>query len=159
MWTTPLTGNITVDSQGQSQCPLSWQQLLTWLAFGRLFDGNRPDVLYHGLLPVGIPVGQATGRGGGVVAATISGQGILMAHELGHAMGFDHAPCGLVAGDLRDPAFPAYEPYATVANRNASIGEYGLDINTGQIASPAVARDTMSYCCPRWPSLSLSGPH
>ncbi len=35
----------------------------------------------------------------------------------------------------------------------ASIGEYGLDINSGAIASPNIAEDFMSYCGPRWMSI------
>jgi hypothetical protein len=149
LWSEPLTGAITVDpSTQQSQCPTSWNNLLTWLTVGKWFDGSRSDVFYYGLLPNGIPIGGAGGCGGGTVAAGFVGDGIALAHELGHSVGYNHAPCGLPAGDAGDPNYPMYEPYAA-----ASIGEYGLDINTGTILPPNTGRDIMSYCGPRWPSL------
>ena len=149
LWSTPLTGAITVDpATNQAQCPTSWNNLLDWLAVGKWFDGSRSDVFYYGLLPNGIPVGGAGGCGGGIVAAGFVGNGITLAHELGHSAGFDHAPCGLAAGDAGDTNYPMYEPYAA-----ASIGEYGLDVNTGTILSPNTGRDFMSYCGPRWSSL------
>lgn len=149
LWSEPLIGAITVDpATNQAQCPTSWNNLLDWLAVGKWFDGSRSDVFYYGLLPNGIPIGGAAGCGGGTVAAGTVGNGTALAHELGHSAGFDHAPCGLVAGDAGDPNYPMYEPYPA-----ASIGEYGLDINTGTILRPSTGRDIMSYCGPRWPSL------
>jgi hypothetical protein len=88
-----------------------------------------------------------------------------MAHELGHVLGLAHGPCGLgtlsielpfVTVDIPnpgDPNYPAYEPYDTVANRTASIGEYGCDITNGTIYPPNNVKDFMSYCGPRWISL------
>ena len=52
-----------------------------------------------------------------------------------------------------DANYPAYEPYDTVNARMASIGEFGLDVSTGAIYDPAVAKDYMSYCNPQWTSL------
>jgi hypothetical protein len=70
---------------------------------------------------------------------------------------FDHAPCGLVAGDLGDPNYPAYEPYDTPAlfklfggGNQASIGEYGFDLTTQTVYSPVTTVDFMSYCNPTW---------
>ena len=76
-----------------------------------------------------------------------------MAHELGHACGRPHAPCGTPG----DPTYPAYEPYDPAGTPTASIGEYGLDISTGFIFSPATFKDFMSYCGPRWVSLHNYG--
>ena len=67
-------------------------------------------------------------------------------HEIGHAYQFQHTPCG-DAGET-DPNYPTYEPYGA-----ASIGEYGLDISTGQIHDPNVTEDYMSYGGPRRMSL------
>ena len=49
-----------------------------------------------------------------------------------------------------DSDYPTYEPYPS-----ASIGEYGLDINNGNILRPMVVGpfDFMSYCFPQWMSV------
>jgi hypothetical protein len=69
-----------------------------------------------------------------------------------------HARCGNAGNG--NPNYPVYEPYdlpvdpPNTANWTmASIGEYGLDINSGAIANPNDAEDFMSYCGPRWMSL------
>lgn len=149
-WSTPLLGAIV-----NGQCPQAWNDLLFWLSIARVVDGNRNDSLYYGLFPVGIPIGGAAGCGGGGagVGSGANGDGMTMAHELGHVLGFAHGPCGLGAGDAGDPGYPAYEPYDTVANRSASIGEYGCDVTNGTIYPPGIAVDFMSYCGPRWISL------
>ena len=149
-WREPLLGAIV-----NGACPASWNSLLFWLGLIRLADGNRTDALYYGLFPSGIPIGGAAGCGGGSagVGAGAVGDGMTMAHELGHVLGFDHAQCGLGAGDAGDPNYPAYEPYDTVANRMASLGEYGTDVTNGTIYTPRWSSDFMSYCGPRWISL------
>jgi hypothetical protein len=142
-WSEPLIGAIV-----NGQCPRSWNDLLFWLGLARVVDGNRSDSLYYGLFPTGIPIGGAAGVGSGA-----KGDGMTMAHELGHVLGFSHGPCGLGAGDAGDPNYPAYEPYDTPANRNATLGEYGCDVTNGTIYPPNGAADFMSYCGPRWISL------
>ena len=79
------------------QCPQSWNDLLFWLSIARIIDGNRGDVLYYGLFPIGIPIGGAAGCGGGSanVGSGANRDGMTMAHELGHMLGFGHGPCGL----------------------------------------------------------------
>jgi len=146
----PLLGAIV-----NGQCPQSWIDLLFWLSMARVIDGNRSDSLYYGLFPVGIPIGGAAGCGGGAanVGSGANRDGMTMAHELGHVLGFAHGPCGLGAGDAGDSNYPAYEPYDTTANRTASIGEYGCDITNGTIYPPNNVKDFMSYCGPRWISL------
>lgn len=149
-WSQPLLGAIV-----NGQCPQSWNNLLFWLGIARVVDGNRSDSLYYGMFPVGIPIGGAAGCGGGGanVGSGARGDGMTMAHELGHVLGLAHGPCGLGTGDMGDPNYPAYEPYDTPANRRASIGEYGCDVTNGTIYPPSNARDFMSYCGPRWISL------
>jgi hypothetical protein len=115
----------------------------------RTADGNRSDVLYYGLMAPGIPMGPIIGCNTGGVSTGSSNDGMTMAHELGHACGFAHAPCGTPG----DPNYPAYEPYDPTAIPQASIGEYGLNISNGSIPSPATFKDMMAYCAPRWISL------
>ena len=52
-----------------------------------------------------------------------------------------------------DPSYPAYEPYDPANTPMASTGEYGLNVNNGNIASPQTFRDFMSYAGPAWISL------
>ena len=58
-----------------------------------------------------------------------------LAHEVGHTLDLEHAPCG---GALRtDPDFP----YA-----NGSIGVWGYDFRDNTVVSPERRRDIMGYC-------------
>ena len=63
-----------------------------------------------------------------------------IAHELGHNMYLDHAPCG-DAGQL-DPSFPY--PAGT-------IGAWGYDFSSARLVPPT-RKDHMSYCDPAWTS-------
>ena len=62
-------------------------------------------------------------------------------HEVGHAQGAPHAPCGIF--DAPDPDYP---------HADASIGVRGLDPLNGQMYSPSIHTDFMSYCRPFWVS-------
>jgi hypothetical protein len=150
-WNLPLTDPPSCDGC----CTPNWVALITAVQAVRIADGNRADVLYYGLLANGIPIGPVTGcdTGPGGVSTGRSGAGMTMAHELGHACGRPHSPCGTPG----DPAYPAYEPYDPAGTPSASIGEYGIDISNGAIKSPAMFRDIMSYCGPRWVSLFVYG--
>ena len=128
-----------------SGCGASWDTLLTAVANVRTADGNQQGWVYYGLLPNGTPIGMVGGCGGGGVAVgPINAPGTL-AHEAGHACGLAHAPAG--GPPNPDPNYPAYKPYPT-----GSIGEYGLNINNGNIASPQSFKDLMSYAAPSWVS-------
>jgi hypothetical protein len=61
-----------------------------------------------------------------------------MVHELGHAHGRGHAPCGGPAGVDRN--FP---------NRDANIDTWGWDSRTGTLQRPTY-KDVMAYCAPAW---------
>lgn len=65
---------------------------------------------------------------------------ILAAHEIGHNLGREHAPCGVSNPDVN-------YPYG-----GASIGEYGLDIVLPSVTllNPGAYVDMMSYCSPEW---------
>lgn len=144
-WNLPLTDAPSCTGC----CSPNWVALNNAVAAQRTADGNRTDVLYYGLMAAGIPMGPVIGCNTGTVSTGANGNGVTMAHELGHACGLPHAPCGTTG----DPNYPAYEPYDPAGTPQASIGEYGLDISTGAVMSPATSKDLMSYCGPRWISL------
>lgn len=146
-WSESLAGAATVPGG----CSTGWYDLLYWLNLAKTLDGNKPGVIYYGLLPKGTPDGPVVGCDGSGASAGKNGDGVTMAHEMGHYQGFPHSPCGNVG--VPDPNYPAYEPYDTVAARTASIGEYGLDVSTGDIFDPSYIKDYMSYCGPQWTSL------
>ena len=65
---------------------------------------------------------------------------LVIAHELGHNLSLDHAPCGGAGGP--DRAFP---------QKNGSIGVWGYDPRGGGALVAPHVRDVMSYCGPpRW---------
>jgi hypothetical protein len=141
--------NVTADS--------GWTNLLEALRALRAQDRPPDDVYYFGLVVpassgaqycksgcvAGISyragphaprlrVSLAVGYGGASSAEA-------MAHELGHAHGRLHAPCGMV----KDPD-PGY-PYA-----GGATGVWGYDNRSPrQLFAPA-SKDIMSYCGPRW---------
>ena len=144
---------------GPGTCSPNWTPLLAQIAGLVTLDqaANPGNWAYYGIIANGIPVtvpgcnGAATGG--------IAGRPMTYAHEIGHQFGLPHARCGRTG--TGNPTYPVYEPYDLpvdvpanpVSSTNwtmASIGEYGLDINNGNIANPALAEDFMSYCGPRW---------
>ncbi|MCY4399680.1 MAG: M66 family metalloprotease [Gemmatimonadetes bacterium] len=63
----------------------------------------------------------------------------IIAHELGHNLSLQHAPCGSPAGV--DPWFP---------HSGGNIGAWGYDFESNALVSPRTA-DVMSYCAvPNW---------
>ncbi len=77
-------------------------------------------------------------RGGMGVSFNGSGDDTFV-HEIGHALGRPHTPCGGAAG--ADPNYPY---------QGGSIGSIGYSIASGELYSPAQAKDFMSYCSPVW---------
>ena len=63
------------------------------------------------------------------------------AHEIGHAHGREHAPCGGAQG------VDAEFPYS-----GGSIGVWGYDILTKTFMSPSKGKDMMGYCPNEWVS-------
>ncbi len=62
-----------------------------------------------------------------------------MAHEVGHAHGRNHAPCGGTNGV--DPSFP---------DSTGGIGQWGFDMRSKTLISPSSGKDIMGYCQPEW---------
>lgn len=61
-------------------------------------------------------------------------------HEIGHALGRPHAPCGVQQADGNYP-YP-----------NARLGVWGFNLLTSTLIDPDDTRDMMSYCDPIWVS-------
>jgi len=121
----------------------TWTDLNTAIAQVRIADGAPPGYIYYGLMPPNMPnltqyLGWAT-----AAASSMAGDGDALLHEVGHACGRSHAPCGNPAGP--DPNYPNYQPYPM-----GSIGEYGLYVSVGAIPTPGATSDYMSYCWPSW---------
>ncbi len=62
-----------------------------------------------------------------------------MAHEIGHAHGREHAPCGGPRGVDADYPYPS-----------AQLGVWGWDIFTKKLVEPTKGRDIMGYCPNEW---------
>lgn len=114
--------------------------------------GDSNDV-FLGLLNTGVDTGSVKGCGGAGAGAavTIVDRQVTTAHEIGHVLGRQHAPCDNVARCKRpkntDGAYPDYAGYDS-----DSIGEYGFDTRSGSIKDPAVAHDIMGYSDDDWMS-------
>ncbi|MBK7922502.1 MAG: hypothetical protein IPJ95_02585 [Gemmatimonadetes bacterium] len=120
-----------------------WGQTLGEVGALRATDGSTSH--YVGIIQVTYGGGIA-GLGYIGAPASISWDKVssapgVIAHELGHNFGRNHAPCGNPSGP--DPGYP----YA-----NATIGSWGLDLTGLTLKSPSGFVDLMSYCDPDWVS-------
>jgi hypothetical protein len=145
----PLT-DVCPEPPGACGCSPNWDQLLSDLLMFPMNDGNQAGWIYCGVLVPGIPIRPVRGCGGGGLAVFPVGEGQTAAHEMAHAIGLMHAPCGGPANV--DPAYPAYEPYDPPNIPGGCIGEYGLDIIRGDVYPPNT-HDFMSYCGDGWVSV------
>lgn len=124
----------------------------------RADDKVDPDVYYYGLLTPKATMAAYCGGGcvtglssivdtpsaaGMRASVGIGFEGIIsantMVHEVGHAHGRQHAPCGGPASP--DPQFP----YS-----GGGIGSWGYDIFAKALISPSTGKDVMGYCQNLW---------
>jgi Peptidase M66 len=139
----------------------AWGALLNEVVIQRQYAAEDPNTYYYGLFAPAddlfdycqqgcilglsylafspaIPAFRASigvGFSGDVAAETL-------VHEMGHAHGREHAPCGLF-GQASDPEYP---------HDDAALGGWGWDLVTDDWFDPDVNKDMMSYCFPLWVS-------
>ena len=70
-----------------------------------------------------------------------------VAHEMGHLLGLKHVDTG---GSFDNPPFEGYPKYGSYGP--ASIGQHGVDTETGAIFAPSEFNDFMSYSTANWVS-------
>jgi len=126
-------------------CRNGWSDLLSDLQ--DLYDGwtDRPaHATIYGYMHqlVNSPDVAGCGRIGVAAGLLGSNNNDTMAHEVGHAYGLAHAPCGNPPGP--DPAWPS------TTNPGAIIGEVGVRPATPTLFNPNTTTDLMSYCAPTW---------
>jgi hypothetical protein len=110
--------------------------------------GDTDDIVY-GLLPASTPLTEVGGCGAGGAGAGREGDIVAAAHESGHAVGRDHAPCDdfTRCNSPRNPDenYPRYGNYIT-----DSIGEFGYDPDDNSVLDPAAWSDFMGYSPASW---------
>jgi hypothetical protein len=136
-----------------------WTELLEQVRDLRRRDRAPDDVYYFGLVAPAADLGAYCGPGcvsgtsyrtdgdspalhasvGLGYAGPVLADG--MAHELGHAHGRKHAPCGQPPDP--DPGFP---------HDDGAIGAWGWDARAPLQMIPPGTKDVMTYCGPRWVS-------
>jgi len=158
----PVTINATLGATDQN----SWSNVLSQL--GKVRSDERPeqDVYYFGLMRPASSFGTFCNRGcisgiaplnssdfgGGAAGSSSQRYGIglgfgdktsadTMVHEIGHAAGLPHAPCGGVSS--ADSQFP----YS-----GGAIGSWGYDSIALTLKDPARNTDFMGYCDSTWVS-------
>ncbi len=132
-----------------------WETAITAVEKLRADDKVPPNVYYHAIFePVANPSDYTAGIDGlcglspdpadATVRACL-GLGYsgdyyaqIMTHEVGHAHGREHAPCGGAGGP--DPKFP----YS-----GGTIGAWGYDVASKTLYAPS-STDIMGYCWPGW---------
>lgn len=137
---TTTTSDTLQDDNGNN----AWATLLTEIEL--IQKAENPSRYYYGVAKVSYTSGVA---GVAYVSNGFSERSALgwdhlpsgaavVAHELGHNWGRNHAPCGGPGGV--DNAYP---------HPDGRIGVFGLDV-AAQTLKPASTSDIMGYCDPKW---------
>jgi len=132
-----------------------WIYILNAITDMKQSEGAPDSQIWYGLLPVEDERGDTWFYGGVIGLGWLGDRvsigladfssygldgGITAAHEFGHNLGREHAPCG-------DPAYPdPYYPYS-----GGVIGQYGFNLSQFTVI-PDNYKDIMSYCSPEWVS-------
>ena len=114
--------------------------LATWFGITeaiRVMEGGTGHYMSVLSRPRGGSAGGLARVGGRVSFSDLSPQTI--AHELGHNMSLNHAPCGGASGP--DRAYP---------HGDGATGDWGYDFADGGRLVPSHLYDLMSYCDPAW---------
>jgi hypothetical protein len=153
--------SISVGDTLTTTSPIDWSGMLDQIRAKRATDKPAADVYYFGLVKpadtlrtycpsscttgIGFEVTSATGTSASSGRAAV-GVGFAdsyshetMAHEIGHNLGREHAPCS-VSGTT-DPNYP----YA-----GGLIGSWGYDARTQKLFDPSKYSDIMGYCNNKW---------
>lgn len=151
---------LTVTSGINTSTPINWSNTLEQVRQKRQADGPAADVYYYGFLKPAPTIrefcrGGCTAGVGYVGSARSSGTRValglafadessagIMAHEVGHNHGRNHAPCapgGNISGV--DSGYP---------HSGAAIGVWGYDPRTRRLFSPDDSTDIMGYCDNKW---------
>jgi hypothetical protein len=149
----PITGAEVSVHEPVTTSAMEMVDVLDEVAALRDAESAAPDVAYYGVVSLaptlsdycspncvlGASFNGENGIAGVGVGIGFSGdqQARTFVHELGHAYGRVHTPCG-VSGD------PNY-PYS-----QGRIGSWGYDILDGGLIDPNSYSDFMGYCAPVW---------
>ncbi len=145
-------------NQGLSPGGGGFGQMLNLCLNIRAQDNPPDDVYYYCVIQPADSVQQFCGGGcvagiapvpgpndvdarGGIGVGFDGGGEDTFVHEVGHALGRRHSPCGGAAG--ADGNYPYSQ---------GRIGSWGYDIITGNLYEPSGRADFMGYCNPTWVS-------
>lgn len=172
---TAFTTNASFGSPPTGGAAAFWQQLISELDLARLADPVEPTANWFGVVlpPAGftftsyggfsyIPSsGTNTGANTRTSAAVQVGwfnnplqSRDLVAHEIGHTFGRQHAPCG-GAGAPLDPNFPVAGGLIDFAGHDVYSWATGATSFAATI--PTTTGDVMGYCNPVWSSTYTYG--
>ena len=142
-----FTGNLSYETD--------WRNLLDDITHIKQTEGAPDSQIWYGLIPVNDQSGDSWFNGGIIGLGWLGDRisigltdysrydldgGLTAAHEFGHNLGREHAPCG-------NPGYPDPDyPYS-----NGIIGQFGFNLSQFTVI-PNTYKDIMSYCSPEWVS-------